>query len=394
MPKEKINVPFKESNSHYCSTVVSVNGFLYTGGSAVLDLLRECKGITTLSATINPQTQHASDLGAGEVTFFRKLNFLGLKRVFFNGDDTDFNAIMIDFIRRYYELYRQSQNSDWECSIQSTKLFKKYIDGFLLSILDLTDDDVDFIDNNPDFFFQYNTHRILGATDNQLTDNQVRELLSKQVLSFNKGYYIFYKRKNISEREFDEQVKLLVSKFFKSIVSSDVLVLDNFIQSCPFEHHKKMLPLDEFKFRSINVIRDIRDAYFTVQSFATAPVNISISAYIQRYKLINIPKNYNSDNSNVLLIWLEDLIYNYDVTVQQIFDFIGIKKTAHTEPKYFFNPSISAKNVGSYKKYHDQSIINRLIIECPELCYETRNTRASNINYDSCIVEPFDMLIN
>lgn len=365
----KKELDFTENNKNFYQTAVSVNGFLFTGASAVLDLLRECDTTTVISATINPQTQNRKDLGYGEVSFFRGCGFAELRDAFLFGDDSRFNSECLKFIYNYYETYKTSMNYDAVVSFQSSLLFKKYMDEFLISILDLNENDIEFLKNNQDYFFQYNVERILGG-NRYFSESEVSDKIINSFLSFNKGHYIFYKRKNLTKQEFDTNLKTLITKILQSIHSEKYLVLDNLLARIPLNTISTCMP-DNLK--QITLMRDVRDSFFTVQHYKLDYLNnfdhCDVVKYSKYMRDLDVLNKY-ADKKNMLLIWLEDLILNYEDTKNKIFNFLELDPALHVNQFAYFDPKVSAKHsIGVYKNYHDQKIIEKLEELCPELCY-------------------------
>lgn len=57
------------------------------------------------------------------------------------------------------------------------------------------------------------------------------------------------------------------------------------------------------------------------------------------------------DTNHVMYIQFEDLIYNYDVTVKKIENWLGLDANKHGNIKKFFDPELSIKNVHLWNKY-------------------------------------------
>lgn len=96
---------------------------------------------------------------------------------------------------------------------------------------------------------------------------------------------------------------------------------------------------------AIVVDRDPRDIYLTVKNlrFSTARFvpHDDVWDFISYFKAVSAHKE-NEDEKRILRIHFEDLIYDYDKTVQKIENFLGIYQ--HYKIKQFFNPEVSIKN--------------------------------------------------
>jgi hypothetical protein len=134
--------------------------------------------------------------------------------------------------------------------------------------------------------------------------------------------------------------------------------------------------------KSIVVDRDVRDIYITgsthsdgfndmVPLYSKIIGAFDIDIFIQRQNILRNKTNYNK-NQNVLRIQFEDLILNYETTVNKVFDFLEISSKDHVNKMKSFIPEKSAENVGlwrnapNYLKENVQKIEQYL----PDLCYQ------------------------
>lgn len=355
---------FDPNNRAKYKQLVSVSGFYATGSSAVLDLLREFDNTTVLHSDQDPETKTQTQDGCGEISYYANMDFKSLKKSFFYDDDSGFNGEMISFILNYYNLYRNKVHLYARSKFNSDPFFKHCIDEFLISILDLTPNDIKVIRNDKNFFFLITSEPRMVEVPTQMP-NEISVKIKYPELSFNKGYYIFYSRKKgITEGEFDHLLVKLHRTLFEAVPSRDVLVLDQFLAEKPYIYHYNMLP----EIKQIVVVRDIRDSYFMVLKESFTKVTSSIHDYADYMLGKHILKDYKNSEHN-LIVWLEDLIFNYDSTVKQITDFLSISEDHHVNKRAYFDPSISVKSIGLYKLYHDQNAINELKSLYPQMIY-------------------------
>ena len=78
------------------------------------------------------------------------------------------------------------------------------------------------------------------------------------------------------------------------------------------------------------------------------------------------------NDSRVLRIMFEDLIFKYESSLKSIYEFLGLTFENHIKKGVFFNPDISIKNTKLWNdkgasKYKDQ--INIIEQELGEYCY-------------------------
>ena len=81
--------------------------------------------------------------------------------------------------------------------------------------------------------------------------------------------------------------------------------------------------------------------------------------------------NFDKTCPSVIYINYEDLVLNYDKTIQDIFSKLDIDPDLHTKKKQFFDPAQSAKNVGIWKKMKNSDEIKLIEKELKDYLYTT-----------------------
>lgn len=175
----------------------------------------------------------------------------------------------------------------------------------------------------------------------------------------------------------------LIKKYLNCLLSfkDNIIVTNNAFE--PFNPSESMSFFNDAY--SIIVDRDPRDIYLSsinsdnlfVPDFEKNNTSVSlefiqnqkkdflgsnnIDMFIWRQKQLrdSIKKDINSDR--ILRINYEDLIFNYEKTVNLIFKFSKINPNSHLNKFKFFDPKISKSNVNLWKKHKDNSDI--LLIE-------------------------------
>ncbi len=350
---------FNEHNLKVCKQAVSVSGFGYTGSSYLINLLKEFKDVSVVCSS---QEHNAPSQKLGGVTFYREMDLKGLREIFVHGDNSDFNAFMIVLSWRLTHLLRDRNH--YVCDFQNTTLFKQYAHEFFMEILNLTPEDINFIKNTPGFYFQIHANMV-GSLIRNAGDTEAVDNLVFPNMSYNTGYQIFYTRKAMSEDDFNQAVQRFLSKIISSFESNKLLVLDNLLALCSLKEHKNLLPSD---LKQICVLRDIRDSYYEHLCFSTDPQDLSVSAFAKARNDLKIFDNYK-DSERVLTVWLEDLVYHYDEVKAQILKFLNLDEKDHAEPFKYFDPGKLKNEIGRYKRFHDQSLMEKLSCLCPDLCY-------------------------
>jgi hypothetical protein len=165
-------------------------------------------------------------------------------------------------------------------------------------------------------------------------------------------------------------------KFVCNVLSSehddskiDTIVTHNALE--PFNPDQNLILLGKGA-QCIVIDRDPRDIYLNVISIAGGSGfdnefykriagATSVDLFISRYKLYR--SMIKPSGKNILRIMFEDLIDNYETTKARVLDFLQIEQTAHVNQFKYFDPKKSAKNVrlwekDEFKKYNkDMSII-------------------------------------
>ena len=96
----------------------------------------------------------------------------------------------------------------------------------------------------------------------------------------------------------------------------------------------------------------------------------NVDEFIYRQKLYFNQVQKYQDNENVLRLKFEDIVLNYENTLQEIFIFLGVDDKIHKKKQKYFIPNKSIKNIGLWRSNTDQKIINKIYKELNEFCYK------------------------
>lgn len=148
--------------------------------------------------------------------------------------------------------------------------------------------------------------------------------------------------------------------------SSKVLVTD---QMLPPDNQELFLKYLKEPIKTIIVRRDPRDTFIAMRESGSFPNPIprNIDDFIWFYKNI-VVKSLLPDTDNRLTLCFEDLIYEYDKTINKLQSFIYLGE--HAKPKFFFKPDVSINNtqlLGLFPKYKKE--IERIEKEIPEALF-------------------------
>lgn len=210
---------------------------------------------------------------------------------------------------------------------------------------------------------QYNKviRRLFG---NHIIANVVGKSLSENLQFYNPHeMLIAYKPDNFME---------ITQNFIQDLIDrartdkSKIFVSD---QMLPPDNQELFLKYIKEPIKTIVVRRDPRDTFIAMRESGSFPNPIprNIDDFIWFYKNI-VVKSLLPDTDNRLTLYFEDLIYEYDKTLNKLQSFIHMGE--HTRPKSFFKPDVSINNtqlLGLFPKYKKE--IERIEKEIPEALF-------------------------
>jgi hypothetical protein len=166
-----------------------------------------------------------------------------------------------------------------------------------------------------------------------------------------------------------------------NIVESNVhtIVMHN-----AFEPFNPWRPVRYFRdAKCIVVDRDPRDIYVNSCTFSKGyndnpnvygKISFSddIGSFIKRFEILRKKTNTAQDPpGKVLRMNFEKLVLEYDKAVKIVYRFLGENERTHARKREFFNPDLSRKNVGLWKKHPHQTEIKRIHEELKDYCIDT-----------------------
>lgn len=207
--------------------------------------------------------------------------------------------------------------------------------------------------------------------------NRVVRLFNPNKIFLEKVYFT----KNSS---FIKLTRNYLSKLYDSIGNKETktYVLHNSIE--PYNPLKSLQLFNDVKL--IVVYRDPRDIYasskiknkvhvpkFEVKNHWKLKTLITFSSdidlFIKRQRTLFSNMSSFDSSKNILFISFEDLVLDYDNSIIKIYKFLNLDKSIHHLKKKYFKPEMSFKNIGIWKKYHNQNDMNKIKKNIPELCY-------------------------
>lgn len=304
----------KDCNPNY-KTIVSVQGFGYSGSGAVLDLLREYSNSLVLGY-IDPEMRSSNKNCLAEIEILRLPgglyeieNNLNVENVYFN--DALLNRTVALFENSaLYKLDERIKDlfTSFFISITSqriTNLSKTYYNGYLYNP-----------DERKDIYFL----------------------------------------KQLSKGEYINKCRNLLTHIFNTLHNGDdYIIADQLFSDSEFNIDRNLLYVPNLK--TIIVVRDPRDTYAwalkkNIEWISHHTVEEFVIWYRNQYQKIDEIK----DDSRCLIIKYEDLVLNYELTVKNIEQYLGYNTNQHIKKLEYFDPKISNKFIGLYKSLPTETI--------------------------------------
>lgn len=305
---------------------IIVSGFLLSGSSAVVDLLREFKdvyvcdgeirlisdpyGIRMLEENlVNCWTQIRS---ASAINDFLKLAQRYSRRHSYN----PFSAFGLGYIDSIHPDFME--------------LTKRYIES--MSVGRYCRDY--FFNQSSKTYFTYMIDRYRRVIQ-KMTNNRIN-------IARNYEWYL----SKPSREQFENNTKEYFNSLFERYSDKKCVVMDQGVDVCDSDVVERYF--EEGKL--IVVDRDWRDIYISSVEHHNGIEKDPVE-YIRKQKMLRM----NSFHSrNVLYIQFEDLINHYDDYVCKIIDFCHLETDNHIYPKKYFDPQKSKKNIGIWKRYYEK----------------------------------------
>jgi len=205
--------------------------------------------------------------------------------------------------------------------------------------------------------------------------NMMMKIRSKLGKSNSERMYL----SRVDESEFITVTNKYINSLFAKLKDSEeetIIVLDQAVPPTNISAVSRY-------FKNIKVIivdRDPRDIYANlvknkVLIGAELCEKDSVEKYVLWHSILrrNIQKEIDREENKdrVLMIKFEDIVCNYSHTINKIITFLGGKQV-HKERYKYFNPDSSRaqRNVGLWKSYHDQSIMDKIYNNLERYCYD------------------------
>lgn len=326
------NCEFPDEKSKF-KTIVSVQGFGYSGSGALIDFFREYPKFAVLGYVdvkgegggYTPQSMQLSEIDFIRLSggLFEIEKYLGSRNNFFN------DALL----NRTVKLFGSS--SLYKCNYQIRDLmFRFFAKIAYLRLENLSQP-------------YYNSYTV-GL-------NETPDL-----------YFL----KQMPREEYVQLCRRFLNSVFNEFYSSEkeVMVGDQLLSDGDFDirRNKEYIP----NLKMIMVTRDPRDTYaWAIKRNIEWMEHQSVETFIEWYKNVYSSVNPSNNTLDCLVIRYEDLIFNYDVLEKQINDYVGVSSEDHELRQQFFRAEYSKRYVGIYKEMPERKEEFALIKKAlPDYC--------------------------
>lgn len=339
--------------------IITCAGYHGTGSSVITDLLKEFRGIKSFGEYEFRFLQDPNGVGDLEEKLLRNNNRLNSDRAIY------------DFKRYIKKIYKQKKLKFWKKNMYKKVFNEKFLiitDEYLKEMIDLEwrGNWLDSEMRDREFFNKilFKIKKIIFNIFFVLKKVLKLNIMTTPILE---NFYFSYPIEN-----FEELTKKYTEKLWEATQRNEkVLAFDQLVPVCNINKYIRY-------FNNIKIIvmdRDPRDLYILSKCIwkdeRVIPVE-NVEIFIKHFKLIRKHKDYETyDRKNVINLRFEDIIYNYEKTLEKITSFLELDIKEHIYAQKYFNPNISINNTQLFLEYgefqEDIKIIER---ELKEYCYD------------------------
>jgi hypothetical protein len=325
---------------------LSVGGFGISGGTAILDLMREFDNFNEVKVEFRLIKDPYGILDLQD-------------KLTTNWDSHYHSDIAIkDFLWLAKNLNRNSRKLSKYGHNYSKIISKEFIK-----------DTTEYIEKLSQFKF-YGIWHLLKYKKNFLQQiiNKIFKKLNKENLEL-----MYYSK--INNDSFIRITKDYINSIFNHfLMNNKTVLLHNAIPT--HLPGKAMKYFDTIKI--IVVDRDPRDIYCDIinkKIHSFLGTNVNDINFVQKFvqNFIDRRENLNElkDNKNILYLHFEDIILKYEKSLYEIYSFLDLSKENHVYKLLYFNPEKSLKNIGLWKTFNDQKDIKYIEEKLGNYLYNT-----------------------
>lgn len=308
--------------------IIVPTGYMGSGSSAVTDLLKEYPELNTKNSDFEYIFLHAPG------------GVFDLENKLLNNNNAVRSDEAIKEFRKF--MYRLNEYQGWwpaGYKYMISNNFKNIVDLYISSLVQYSFEGSWYIYENPSKFVWLKNAALnrIYSTINR-TRYKKRDL---EILEFSL----------IKDEEFYEKTKQFIYDIVNEIAEGyKQIVLDQFI--LPYNLKK----IENYKLEGLKPIivrRDPRDVfilnkYYWYTRGENVPFPLEVSSFCSYYKSLRAYEQ--TSKLKYLKINFEDLVLNYEETVKEIENYLGLDSNQHKNKKQFFNPDKSINNLKVFKR--------------------------------------------
>ncbi|OJJ29482.1 sulfotransferase domain-containing protein [Campylobacter concisus] len=203
----------------------------------------------------------------------------------------------------------------------------------------------------------------------------IKKILKKDTFEFSPKIRLIDKYYSIPDKNrFYIETKKYTSKLF-SLLDTDnkykFIAIDQLVPSINTNRYFNYV--DNLKV--IVVDRDPRDLFLLNETHWNGASYIcdttNIYEYINWYKTMREHIKTEKKNDNVVYMMIEELIYEYDKSLERLYNFLGLAEEEHIKKRQYFNPDVSKNWTRLWEKYPKYKKEVEIIREhLNEYCYK------------------------
>lgn len=203
----------------------------------------------------------------------------------------------------------------------------------------------------------------------------IKKILKQDTFEFSPKIRLIDKYYSIPDKNrFYIETKKYTSKLF-SLLDTDnkykFIAIDQLVPSISTNRYFNYI--DNLKV--IVVDRDPRDLFLLNETHWNGASYIcdttNVYEYINWYKTMREHRKIEEKNNNVVYIMIEELIYEYDKSLECLYRFLGLAKDEHINKRQYFNPDVSKNWTRLWEKYPEYKKEVEIIMEhLNEYCYK------------------------
>lgn len=310
------NCDFPRERSKF-KTIISIQGFGYSGSGALVDFLREYPNISVLGYV------DKADEGGGLTPKSMQVS-------------------EIDFVRLSGGLF------EIEKYLDSSNIF--FNDALLNRTAKLFGNSSLYLNNAKirDLMYRFFAHVAYLRLE-----NLGYSYYNTYTVGLNETQDIYFLKK-MSRNEYQDLCRNFLSSVFNEFYQSgkDFLAADQLLSDMEFNMERNLEYIPNLKM--VIVTRDPRDTYcWAIKRNIEWMEHSSPQRFVEWYKHLYANVNSLQADNRCLVLKYEDLVLDYDKQEKRINEYLGTCSEDHKLRQQFFNPDVSKRFVGIYKEFKD-----------------------------------------